>query len=204
MNLSTYFILGFLGSFIGTIPLGPINLSIVDTTIKKSFQAAMLMALAASIIELIYSFISLHCSVFFIGFLHSNPIITYGIGAIFIILGILLFFKKKKEKAIDDKKRDTPFIKGLFIAALNPQAIPFWIFVISYYQMNMWLHMEVEDKFLMMFIFVLGAAIGKMACLFLFSYLSVKIEKHLSKISSYMSKVIGVVLIFIGLTQFFK
>ena len=204
MPFTLYFILGFLGSFLGTLPLGPINLSVVNTTLRDSFRSAMLLALAASIVELIYSFISLHCNMWLTDKIMSTPNLPFYIGGLFVLLGIVMFFRKVKPQVPqEEKKNPNSFLKGLAIAAFNPQAIPFWIFVISFYQMNHWIELEVPEKFRIMLWFVVGAAFGKMASLALFGVVSTRIEKHLQRISGYMNKIIGSVLFVIGVAQFF-
>ena len=47
------FFIAFAATFVGGIPFGAINLSVVNITINKSFGKAMQFALAASLIELI-------------------------------------------------------------------------------------------------------------------------------------------------------
>ena len=45
------FLLSMLASIVGTLPFGPINLSVVDTTINRSWRAAFHFSVAAALVE---------------------------------------------------------------------------------------------------------------------------------------------------------
>ena len=202
MTSILYFTLGFSGSFFGTIPLGPINLSVVDTTLKEGVKSAMALSIAAAIIEFVYTFFSYHFSAFLTNIFIHNPRIPYCIGVLFFLAGTLLMFKKNKTKPDDSSvSKGNSFCKGLILAILNPLAIPFWLFLIGYYQMHHLIAPNLPRLSLLVLIFVSGAATGKITSLYLFSLASYKISHRLSYISLYMNKVIGVVLIIIGLSQ---
>ena len=163
--MAFYLLLGFLGSFIGTLPLGPINLSVVDTTLKRSFKSAMYLALAASIIELIYSYISFECSIALMEAIEGNAWIPWLVAGLFIVGGVFFFLKKAKEKDPEKPPKKDSFLRGLIIAILNPQAIPYWLFVIGYYQAMHWIDLGASSMLELAIFFVVGAAIGKMASL---------------------------------------
>ena len=200
-----YLVLGFLGSFIGTIPFGPINLSVVDTTLKDGMRAAMVFALAAAIIEFIYSYISLSCYWTLNAQIESNKWVPIIVAIIFLLGGLYFFFKKGRgSKEVEEPPKRSNFIKGLIISVLNPQAVPYWIFVISFYQMRDYISMSTTQNLQIILFFVSGAFIGKIACLAAFAYLSKIIAHRISRISLLMDKIIGVVLFIIGISQFVK
>jgi threonine/homoserine/homoserine lactone efflux protein len=197
-----YLILGFLGSFVGTIPFGPINLSVVDTTLKDGMRGAMIFALAAAIIEFIYAYLSLSFYWVLNEQIASSRLIPMLVVIVFFLGGLFFFFKKDKRSANGpENKRKNNFIKGFIIAVLNPQAIPFWIFVIGFYQMQHYLNMHTIDHLDFVLAFVIGAALGKITCLYLFVLLSKRIAHRLGRISALMNKIIGVVLFFIATVQ---
>lgn len=200
--MSIYFLLGFVGSFVGTLPLGPINLSVVKITIRDGLKAALQIILAAVLVELLYSFISLHCTDFIVSQLTDHAYIGYMISVAFIAAGLFLLIKSfpTNKSKVGDLKKNSFFIQGLSIALFNPQAIPFWVFVIGWYKMEHWIPMQ-RLGWTAMLVFVIGAALGKLLSLYLFSYLSHRLESKLQRISKYMNKIIGLVLLVIGLSQ---
>ncbi|MEO0338775.1 MAG: LysE family transporter [Bacteroidota bacterium] len=204
-SLFFYALLGFLGSFFGTIPFGPINLSVVDTTLKDGMRSAMIFALAAAIIEFLYSYLSLTCYWVLNEQIEGNPYVPGIVAIVFIFGGIFFFLKRSKGKGEQEEpKRSASFVKGLVISTLNPQAVPYWIFVISFYKMQHYIDMSTTENIQLILSFVIGAAVGKVACLWAFAALSKRIAHRLTTISLYMNKIIGVVLIVIGLSQVIK
>ena len=66
-NLSDYLIpafTGFVSGFLVSIPVGPINISIVNEGARRGFGWAFLIGLGATIMEVIY------CAIAFAGFTH--------------------------------------------------------------------------------------------------------------------------------------
>lgn len=61
MGISPVFVLliGWLASFTGTLPLGPINLSVVEVTVNRSFRAAIWLSVAAALVEIFQSLLAL-------------------------------------------------------------------------------------------------------------------------------------------------
>lgn len=134
--------------------------------------------------------------------LNHHPNISYYIGLIFIVIGIVLFFKREKTDLETKDRTNNYFKQGFFIALLNPQAIPFWIIVIGFYDMQQWLHLGNDQKSLCMMIFVFGALFGKFCSLYIYSLISHILRELLSVVSKYMSRITGVVLVLIGVSQF--
>ena len=54
-----HFIFGLLGSFLGGVAFGPINLSVVDITLKKSVRSAIRFCVAAALVEIFQATIAI-------------------------------------------------------------------------------------------------------------------------------------------------
>ena len=52
-SILLHFLMALAASFIGYLPFGTVNLSVIDTTISHGLRAALVMALGASLIEII-------------------------------------------------------------------------------------------------------------------------------------------------------
>ncbi|GAB5554622.1 MAG: hypothetical protein Sapg2KO_42130 [Saprospiraceae bacterium] len=197
-----YLVLGFLGSFIGTIPFGPINLSVVDATLRDGMKGAIIFAIPAAIVEFAYSYFSLSFYWVLNEQVTTSKWISILVMIVFLLGGLYFFFKKEKPNTDGPEyKRKNNFLKGFIIATLNPQAIPYWIFVIGYYNLKNYVDISCTEHLDLLLSFVLGAALGKMACLYLYALLSNRIAHRLGRISALMNKIIGLVLFFIALVQ---
>ncbi len=197
------FFLGATLSFLGTIPLGPINLSVVNATIKYHISAAFWMAGGAAVVEIVNSFIALYCNAY-VKQIYDTGIWTRLITAfLFIALGVFFFLQKKKPRPqeVNAQKSNHHFIKGIGVAMLNLQAIPFWIYIFaslkSLHPGGFGPQMPASEIFWLL----MGVALGKFLALAGFGWLSQQIEKKASRLQMYMNKIIACILMTIGIVQ---
>lgn len=197
------FSVALLISFLGTIPFGPINLSVVDTSINKSLRAALLFALAAAVVEILQSFVALHCSTLIDAFLQESTITKILAILLLFGLGLMFWMKKPKEevKKEDEPKRKSDFLRGFLISILNPQAIPFWIFALSYLKMSQMIYLDTTMAIILVFAFLFGVALGKFLALLLFAVVGKQLKSRLGTINKLMNKIIGGILLGIGVIQ---
>ena len=189
-------------SFIGALPFGLVNLNVMDTTIRKSPKEGILMSIGATLVEMVHAFIAIQFAMLLTDSLESNPYLKGGVLALFLIIGLYFFFKQQSP---DRPKRKLPFkvsdfSRGAFLSMINPQAIPFWLFVITYFSShNMFdVHPEMFPEFLT------GVGIGKILALLVFVYFSVFIEKKMGRVSEGMNKIIGSIFILLAALQAYQ
>ena len=89
-----HLLIGLGCSFIGTIPFGPINLSVINTTIRQNVKATVPMCIAAGFSEVLQAFIALQFGILVLETVKTYPQILIFIFSVFILLGIFFFFKK--------------------------------------------------------------------------------------------------------------
>ena len=127
---------GFVFGLGAAVPIGPINILIMDRAIRnyKSAVAIGAGALSADILYLVFILLGL------MTFL-NNPFILnlLGIfGSAFLLYVSYMIFKgrnKKLEKShiqVDNKTLFKSYISGFFLTLLNPYTIAFWISVASF------------------------------------------------------------------------
>lgn len=184
-----HFSIGLVVSFLGSIPLGTVNLAVVQTTINSNFRAGFYFALGATIIELIYSAIAIK----FIAVLLNNAHVELSIQIIsipaFLILGIFYYRKQNSSREVEIRNKKS-FYNGLLIGLVNPLQIPFWIAYGSYLLSNEWIRNE--DSLLNMFI--AGISVGTLLVLTLIALVSKKIIGRLDLQTNTVNKGIGVIL----------
>ncbi len=173
------FIIAFVFSFLGSIPPGAINISILQLGLENRTGAALRFALAAAFIEFPYVLIAIQ----FEDWLTSTPLIMNNIrlisAAVMLILGIVnlrIYYRPTKNQVLN-KLQSSGFRKGLIISTLNPLAIPFWIGITAYLKNQQWIELLTwTDKL----VYATGVSIGTFTLLALFAYLGKKIKFKMS------------------------
>ncbi len=189
-------------SFGSAIPFGPINLSVIDTTIRNNLKCGVLFSLAAALVEIVQVMVALFCSVWVAEFFTKSPAIKVGAFILFIVLGFFFLFKGKVKK-----KKETPdsqvanFFKGALIALANPQTLPFWIFILTYLETVQMIPINANQPWSIIIAFGVGVCVGKFLGLLGFSLLSHRIGKKSTKITKVTNQAIGYFLIVIGVIQ---
>lgn len=191
------FIYGLCGSLLGGVAFGPINLSVVELTIKKNLKAASRFCAAAALIEILQAFIAILFGKLIEKKIEEFPELKILVILFFIILGIYFVIKRDKPKSELQEVGRTSFINGLIVSILNPQTIPYWIFVLAYLKSADALALSSTNLVL----FLVGVAIGKYIILSIYSHLSFYINKHVANLNNYVSKTIGAILMAVGIVQ---
>ena len=193
-----YFLVGLTACFIGTIPFGPINLAVVKTTVDHDRKRGIEMALAASIVEIFEAFVAISFGMLIGNYLQSNLIIKFSLALVFIALAIYVFTRKSKASFDNHVEEKTSFFRrGLLVAALNPQAIPFWIFALATISQ----YFAFQYAGITLFSFLLGVFAGKFMALYGFVVASSYLKSHLQESGQLVNRLLAAVLLFIGLTQ---
>ncbi len=193
-----HFIFGLVGSFLGGVAFGPINLSVVDITLKENMKSAIRFSIAAAFAELLLAYIAIMFGKIISRRIEEFPELKLLVIAFFIILGLFFILKKDTPKTeTSPGKNSSNFLNGFIVAILNPQVIPYWIFVLAYLKSANVLYLKSWHLLL----FLVGVSLGKLIILTLYGYLSEYIKRHFANINDYVSKTIGSLLIVVGLVQ---
>ncbi|MEM7109088.1 MAG: LysE family transporter [Bacteroidota bacterium] len=135
------FILGFTFSFIGSIPPGTINLSVLQLSLEGHKPAALRFALAAAVFELPYAYLA----VTFEELITTSPWIEANFrllaALVMLTLGTITITShlRKTPQTMQSEVKKYGFRKGVVLSILNPLAIPFWIGVTAYLKHQGWL-----------------------------------------------------------------
>ena len=195
-----YLFVGFLACLLGTIPFGPINLAVVKTTVDYDRRSGIEIACAASIIESLQALIAICFGALISSFLDANVSVKFFLAFIFIALAIFIFTRKPEPELTLKKQQSRPlsfFRKGLIIAGLNPQAVPFWVFALAAISQ----YFEFQYMGLTLAGFLLGVFIGKLVALYGFVVASTYLKTRLQESSTLVNRLLAVILLFIGLNQ---
>ena len=106
MELLFPFSFGLIACFIGALPFGAINLTVVSLTVNRSYEQGMRFALGASLIEIGEAYIALIFGKLISGFINRHSELPYFIAFVFIGLGIYFFARKTSPKLEKNNKEE--------------------------------------------------------------------------------------------------
>jgi len=205
--VTLYFILGVLTSIAGALPLGAVNLAVINTTIKEDTKKAFNIALAAGFGEVLLAFFALHCSMELSGFFENNQWIQILIISIFLTIGIYFLVRKnKKENNLKDfkfKLSKSKFLTGFSLAFLNPPVIIYWLIAISLTNKHIF-ELTQYTPIVSLFLFFSGIYLGKIGTLYLYSKWGNKMMQKSTDSKAKLFKTIGFILIVISVVQSLK
>lgn len=123
---------GLLISWLGALPLGVLNITALDISAMQGFQAALLFAVAAIVIELFYVRLSLLGSKKWI--LNKQwiaPFLLFG-GLLLLYLSLANLLGTSETQSTYEKQgwiglMGSPMLLGFLLSATNPLQFPFWL-----------------------------------------------------------------------------
>jgi threonine/homoserine/homoserine lactone efflux protein len=109
-------IIGIITGFLICIPVGPINVWVVNTLIKHNFRSAFAIALGGSLMDFVY-FILILSGLSFFHFTPRTVLILKIIGVVFLLTFGLkeLLVKNQSFKIDEDLKKKEPTVLGFFL-----------------------------------------------------------------------------------------
>jgi threonine/homoserine/homoserine lactone efflux protein len=163
MILLTFF-LGLIANFIGYIPPGNINLTLVQITINRGLKQALQFITAFACIEFFFTFFIMHAAKWLSAQVKLDIVIDWVMVVLFLVLGTVTWLHRKKPPETKYSEHDS--IKyGILLGFLNPMQIPFWMITGTYFITHQW----ILDGNLALVLFSIGSAGGAFLCLFLYA-----------------------------------
>ena len=199
------FLLTAIISFIGSVQLGPVNITVIRASVQKHYTSAVFIGLGGALPELMYSAIALKGS----ELLAQYPFIINTMLLIcipvFILVGIYLIYNNSKIKFNNQQDLQAPksilksIAVGFGIGLLNPMLLPFWIVVLSTYHQY---ELMIIPSYLNNIAFIIGTAMGA----FLLQYLVVVLlkkfnDKFENTLRKYANLVTAWMFILLGIFQ---
>ncbi len=197
-----YFLVGALACFLGTVPIGPINLAVVKATVDHDRRRGAEIALAASLVEIGEAAIAIFFGMAIGEFLRMNAWPRLTLALAFFALAAFLLTRKPKSAAAppipeSGLARGACFRRGLLIAALNPQAVPFWILALT--TIRQYFALDYQDHFLAAFL--AGVFLGKLTALAGYAALADYLKSRLHAAGKRVNQALALVLILVGISQ---
>ena len=170
IKLLLIFSITFIISFAGSFHPGPLNMSVIQNTLKKNLTAGIWMVFGGVIPEMIYGILAVEGLKLFEQYPLVFEIMQWSVLPILLFVGWNYLKPKPAKEQIDEilevNQRTAnaeitsltgDVLKGFLLSLLNPQLLPFWLIILINYQNYQVLHIEnTLDKVA----FVLGASAG--------------------------------------------
>ena len=194
------FFLGFIFSFIGSIPPGTLNVTVLQLGLEKRIGAALRFALAVAIIEYPYAWIGVH----FEYLISSSTVVVQNFeliaAVVMLALGIFNLWPTQQPTGFAKKFSESGFRRGLILSILNPMAIPYWMAFTAYMKLHGWI---VIDTPALLHVYVSGTAVGAMALLSLLIFFAQRLAPYVQG-SKWVKIIPGLTLVGLGLYALYR
>ena len=131
------FLVSFIISYLGSIPPGVANVSVVQMAIQNHKRAAIFFSLSASLVEFLYAGLTVKFQIFLKESTQLEDYFQIITIIALIVVGILSLRSKSKSSDVHGEemaKGRAGFKRGIVLGFLNPMTIPFWLMVTAYIQ----------------------------------------------------------------------
>jgi threonine/homoserine/homoserine lactone efflux protein len=193
-------------SFVGSLQLGPVNLYVINTALFNSKKEALWVAFGGALPEIAYCALAICMNSYFQSSLIFQVIFQVLFVIILFCLSIVFWLKKNQSYTSENHKSKPPllsFLKGFSLASLNPQLLPFWMFVEVYFNSMPFLHIcSGYEKTA----FMLGAGLGALILLLILVLL---VHKYKLLILRYINnkfyfKLLSIIFLLLAIQQVVK
>lgn len=200
MDALITFLVAFFFSFIGTIPPGTLNLTIIQMGLEHRVSAAWKFALAVSVIEYLYAWLAVE----FEALITSSPGVTENLeligGIVMLVLGAVNLNTAKRPSPIVSRFDNSGIRKGIVLGILNPLALPFWLAMTAYIKSQQWVTLSTTVE---LHSYLLGVALGGLVLLMIVFYMARKVVNYFQD-SPLLKKIPGVTLLVLGVYALVK
>ncbi len=194
---------GFSSGFLASVPLGPINITIINDGARRGFLGAWMIGLGAVVMDMIY------CSVGFAGFtpIFGSRVVRaameLGSFLLVFILGLKYLLAKPvlaknpcPSKIEKQWRPHSSFMIGFARVLGNPGVLLFWITIAATLTSQHWVHRTLESKA----VCIAGIGVGASLWFSILSYAVTKLHHHVSpKTLTRLSQLSGATLLGISL-----
>lgn len=188
-------------SFVGMLPPGMLNMTVIGLSIKKGFYAALWFAIGAAIIEFGQALLVIKYSAKAEVFLTDYETVVNWVAVAVLIalaLSFLLAKPQKDNSKVDENIKDGgTFLKGVTLAFANVLVYPFWLT-----QGIVWTQKGVLDgSWTMSIIFSVGIFLGSVSAYLVYIMLGEKILSKFDAFANNLNKILAGLFFFLAALQ---
>ena len=190
--------LGFTSSFIGTLPLGMLNLTVLQLSLADRQKQAIAFSLGATVIE----FVQIGVTLLGMNVLLAIPQLSNIFSIISIPILVYLAVKNLKKDSNTEGGALTPkstFYQGIVLGFANVIVYPFWLLWGNIFVQNGWL----TPTPMAYFYFSFAAALGTFGAFLFFILLGKILWKRLTRLQGIIDKLIAYTFLGFAAFQFY-
>jgi threonine/homoserine/homoserine lactone efflux protein len=171
------FWLGIMSSFVGALPLGMLNLTVLQMSLASRFKQAFAFSFGAVIVE----FLQIFFTFLMMNLLLKIPQLNSILALISIPVLLFLGYKNLKNSTYTEGSpltKKSAFLQGVLLSFANVLVYPFWLLWGNLFVKNGWLSPEPISYF----IFAFGAGFGTFGAFLAFILLGKLLFRHLQRV----------------------
>lgn len=199
-GLIIYLLIAMAATTVGAVPLGLVNLSVMEKALKNDTHGAMQIALGASVVEVFFALSSLMAGAKLSPFFVGNPIVRYFVFAVLVVSGLFFWFKTNQQTTRKETGKSFGFLKGALLNIVSIQVLLFWLIVATVLSAKQLLPVTFSEILL----FLTGVWLTKIAVLKGYTFVAQMVAARAQKISVKINRIIGVVLLVVAIVQLIK
>lgn len=203
MNYLLAFGAAFGLSFLGMLPPGMLNMTVVSLSMKKSFRLALVFALGAALVEFFQTFVMVKCVDSVQEFLEDNLYVYWIAFFILVALGIGYLLAKPKKLQTDQKMDANPLkalVHGMSLSIVNVLAYVFWLMTGVYFINQGILFSDLS----ILLVFSLGAMAGAFVVYLIYGVLGDKILSRFDFFAKNINTIIAFIFFVLAAIQLVK
>ena len=196
MEVLQAFFIATVFSFLGSIPPGALNLTVIQIGLKGDKKGAIWFVIGAIIFEFIYATIAVGAQYFFVSQIDYTFYFKIIAALALLVLGVVNILSTPKEQEAKDIEKGIPrFKQGMLISAFNLLPIPYWLVITAYLESQEWVVISKQT----FWFYILGICLG---AFLLLAGLGIAASKSNIPIKNnqLINKITGI--IFIGLSAY--
>lgn len=196
------FLVSFIISYLGSIPPGVANVSVVQMAIQNHKRAAIFFSLSAASVEFLYAGLTVKFQIFLKSSTQLEDYFQLITAIALVGVGILSLLSKSKSVDIQSEeiaKGRAGLKRGIILGFLNPMTIPFWLMVTAYIQNHEVISLESTAYW----VYLIGISSGTFALLMTVLWLGNKFTR-ISDNQLLVHRVPGILLIGLGIYTLVK
>lgn len=190
-------------SFAGSLQLGPVNLMVIRSVLRRNFQRGLWIALGGCLPEMIYAAAAIGAEVRLENYQQLWKWLEWGAVPMLFIVGMVIFFTPNRVVKLENTPQSLSFLKGLTLGLLNPQLFPYWLVMLVQFKMYQGLSVQTLSE---QIAFTLGTAAGALGLLITVAYLTSRFrESLLEKLGKLnVNRFLGILFVVLAVVQLLK
>jgi len=118
MTIISIFFIGFIASFIGSLPIGMLNMTVMEISFSKSLKQGIMFSAGAAFVEFFQAIIAVKFSSWFLENPTVEMMIKLSVIPVLLIFGIIHLRKKLSDSTSkgNESEKYSGFSKGIFLS----------------------------------------------------------------------------------------